>query len=227
MIDLGTLGGNDAVAGIINQSGQVAGTSYTNTSPNLTTGFPSQDPFFWERGEMVDVGNLGGTFAYANWMNERGQIVGLSTLAGDNVSHPFFWDRGKLTDIGTFGGTYGEAFSVNNAGEVVGYAYFAGDQLWDAFLWSKGKLTDLGNLGIRSRAVAINSSGQVVGQSKVAPGVFHGFLWEKGSGMMDLNDLIPPGKLKGQAESVHCARNVPVGMKQDAAERHGINRPFT
>jgi probable HAF family extracellular repeat protein len=193
MIDLGTLGGNDGVAGIINQSGQVAGTSYTNTTPNLTTGIPSQDPFFWERGEMVDVGNLGGTFAYANSMNERGQVVGLSTLAGDNVSHPFFWDHGKLTDIGTFGGTYGEAFAVNNAGQVVGKANFAGDQLWDAFLWNKGELTDLGNLGIRSYAVAINSSGQVVGQSKVAPGVFHGFLWEKGSGMMDLNDLIPPG----------------------------------
>jgi len=120
MKDLGTLGGNDAVAGIINQSGQVAGTSYTNTTPSPTIGIPSQDPFFWERGEMVDVGNLGGTFAYANWMNERGQVVGLSTLAGDNVAHPFFWDRGKLTDIGTFGGTYGEAFSVNNAGQVVG-----------------------------------------------------------------------------------------------------------
>lgn len=193
MKDLGTLGGNDAVAGIINQSGQVAGTSYTNTTPNLTTGFPSQDPFFWERGEMVDVGNLGGTFAYANWMNERGQVVGLSTLAGDNVAHPFLWDRGKLTDIGTFGGTYGEAFSVNNAGQVVGVANFAGDQLWDAFVWSKGELTDLGNLGITSRALAINSSGQVVGNSKVAPGTFHCFLWEKGSGMIDLNDLIPPG----------------------------------
>ena len=30
---------------------------------------------------MVDIGNLGGTFAYANYMNESGQVVGLSTLA--------------------------------------------------------------------------------------------------------------------------------------------------
>ena len=109
--DLGTLGGNDAVAGIINKAGQIAGTSYTNTIPNQTTGIPSQDPFFWERGKMVDVGNLGGTFAYANWMNERGQVVGLSTLAGDEVSHPFFWDR-ELTDRNFRGAMVGRSTTL-------------------------------------------------------------------------------------------------------------------
>jgi len=195
MHDLGTLGGNDAVAGIINEAGQIAGTSYTNTVPNPTTGIPSQDPFFWERGRMVDVGNLGGTFAYASYMNGSGQVVGLSTLAGDAVSHPFSWQRGRLTDLGTFGGSYGEAFSVNNAGDVVGRANLAGDQVHHAFLWSKGKLTDLGTLGAtgNSTAWAINSSGQVIGASIAPFGAVHAFLWEKGSGMVDLNDFIPPG----------------------------------
>ena len=40
---------------------------------------------------------------------------------------------------------------------------------------------------------AINSSGQVVGASTVSPGTVHAFLWEKGTGIVDLNDLIPPG----------------------------------
>jgi probable HAF family extracellular repeat protein len=191
--DLGTLGGNDAVAGMINQSGQIAGTSYTNTIPNPATGIPSQDPFFYDHGKMVDIGNLGGTFAYANYMNESGQVVGLSTLAGDAVSHPFSWERGRLTDIGTFGGGYGEAHSVNNAGDVVGVANLAGDQVHHAFLWSKGKLTDLGTLGGSSTAWAINSSGQVVGSSYVTSDTVHAVLWEKGTGIVDLNDFIPPG----------------------------------
>jgi probable HAF family extracellular repeat protein len=191
--DLGTLGGNDAQAVTINEVGQIAGVSYTNTIPNPTTGWPSQDPFFYDHGKMVDIGNLSGTFAYANYMNESGQVVGLSTLAGDTVSHPFSWQRGKLTDIGTFGGTYGEAKSVNNAGQVVGVANLAGNLFHDPFLWEKGALTDLGNLGRTGTAYAINSSGQVVGASTVTPGTVHAFLWEKGTGIVDLNDLIPPG----------------------------------
>jgi probable HAF family extracellular repeat protein len=191
--DLGTLGGNDAVAGIINEAGQVAGTSYTNTIPNPTTGIPSQDPFFWENGRMVDVGNLGGTFAYAEFMNNRGQVIGQSTLAGNTVTHPFFWDRGRLTDIGTFGGTYGEAHSINDAGEVVGLANLADDQSHHAFFWKRGVLTDLGTLGGNSNAWAINSSGQVVGAAVTMAGLVHAFLWERGSGMVDLNDFIAPG----------------------------------
>lgn len=192
--DLGTLGGNDAVATLINNSGQIAGTSYTNTIPNPTTGWPSQDPFFYDHGRMVDIGNLGGTFAYANYMNESGQVVGLSTLAGDAASHPFSWEGGKLTDIGTFGGSHGEAKSVNEVGQVVGVANLAGDQAHHAFLWSKGVLIDLGTLGgTNSTAWAINSSGQVVGVSSIASGGAHAFLWEKGTVMIDLNDLVPPG----------------------------------
>ena len=144
MQDLGTLGGNDAAAGLINDRGQVAGVSYSNTLPNATTGFPTEDPFFWQNGKMVDIGSLGGTFGYPVWMNSHGQVVGNSNLAGDASSHAFLWDRGALTDLGTLGGRYSGAQWINDLGEATGYGYLSGDQTFHSVLWKNGKATDLG-----------------------------------------------------------------------------------
>ena len=192
MRDLGTLGGPDTLAVFLNHSGQIAGLSYTNSIPNPTTGVPTVDPFFWERGRMIDIGTLGGVFGGPNRMNNRGQVVGQSNLAGDVNFHAFLWERGVLRDLGTLGGSTSQAISINDAGDVVGVADLPGDATHDAVLWKNRRMVDLGNLGETSFAHDINNSGQIVGASRLADGTtVDAFLWENGGPMVDLNDLIP------------------------------------
>jgi probable HAF family extracellular repeat protein len=197
--DLGTLGGPDACAAWINERGQITGASFTNAIVNPTTSLPTLDPFLWENGKMLDLGSLGGTIGLANVVNNRGQVAGLSGLAGDQTSHPFIWpgEDGKMQDLGTLGGSFGVANAINDAGEVVGGATTAGDAAIHAFIWKQGKITDLGSVpGYNCiEAFGINSRGQVIGQAEtqcmVTAGAF-AFLWENGH-MIDLNVFVPPG----------------------------------
>lgn len=196
MLDLGTLGGPDAVAEIINESGQITGYAYTNSTPNATTGLPTVDPFLWENGTMLDLGTLGGALGFSNDVNGRGQVVGQSDLAGDLVYHPFLWDHGVLTDLGTLGGDNGEATALNDAGQVLGSADLPGSQTHHAFLWEHGEMTDLGTVDGDpcSNEAAINSRGQIVGTTANCEGVsLHPFLWENGGPMVELQSLVVSG----------------------------------
>jgi probable HAF family extracellular repeat protein len=195
--DLGTLGGPDAVTNLVNERGQIAGNSYINSTPNQATGVPTQDPFFWEDGRMVDIGTFGGTVGSANGLNNRGQVVGGSNTAGDSGTDAFLWSKSEgMKDLGTLGGTNTDANWINDAGEVVGSSTTLNNQTAHAFLWRDGVMTDLGTPGSDpgSEALSINARGQVVGQSLDCCGnALHGFLWEHGGPIVDLNALVPPG----------------------------------
>jgi probable HAF family extracellular repeat protein len=121
---------------------------------------------------LVDLGTLGGHISYATAMNDRGAVVGGSTLADDFTFHGFLWRNGKMTDLGLF-----RPISINNKGQIVGTR----DDRNGAFLWRGGKLIDLGSLGgASSFPTAINDRGDVVGMSDTADGRSVPFLWSKG-----------------------------------------------
>jgi probable HAF family extracellular repeat protein len=160
----------------------------------------------WDRENGIkDLGSLGGTqLGSVNGLNERGQVVGATTIAGDQQLHAFLWDGEKLIDLTEppFGGdANGEAGWINEAGEVVGLgpvpAYCPAGSLvgpiQHAFLWRKGKIVDLGTLPGTSNSEGdfINSRSQIVGLSWTCDYAFTAFLWENGS-LADLNTLIPP-----------------------------------
>jgi probable HAF family extracellular repeat protein len=198
--DLGSLGtGTDALATLVNEHGQVAGAAFTNTIIDPNTGIPNQDPFFWQddgKG-MQDIGSFGGGLGFPNAINNRGQVVGQSNLAGDQSWHGFLWESGVLTDLPSLGGCCSGARWISESGDIVGYAY-DGDQFNLAVLWRDGKVHDvIGTVDGDACAVAqsINSAGQVVGLSDAACDgtVLHAFLWEDDGPPVDLDTLIAPG----------------------------------
>jgi probable HAF family extracellular repeat protein len=200
MQDLGTLGGTDAVAALVNERGQIVGESYTSSARSaycMNLGFAlSTGAFLWEHGTMNNLGSFGGTCTFATDLNNQGQVVGLSTTTGDQFQHAFLWNHGSLNGLpNTLGGNNGAAIALNNAGDVVGWASLPGDQDIHASLWQNDSMTDLGTVDGDpcSLGSSINATGQVIGVSVPACDFSQSraFLWEDGL-IVDLNTLIPP-----------------------------------
>lgn len=119
-------------------------------------------------------------------INERGHVVGTyRTTTGEY--RLALWHDGRLSEIGTPGGDiiYTGAYDtdhLNERDQIVGTSQpAAGGE--DAFLWQDGEMTDLATPGyVRSRAMAINEAGQVVGQAGPRGGSAeeHAVLWQDG-----------------------------------------------
>ena len=207
MVDLGTLGGTYSWGVALNTRGEMVGQSYVtgDVEVHATLWQPSgarcrQGPC--PKFTVTDLGTLGGTNSGAVAVNERGQVVGSSSMADGSV-HAFSWTKkGGMVDLGTVGGTNSAATLVNNSGQVAGSSDTA--QGGHAFSWTKnGGMVDLGTVGgTSSGPVAISDTGQVVGLSSTAgEAATHAFSWTKKGGMVDL------GTLEGGTDSYASAVN--------------------
>jgi probable HAF family extracellular repeat protein len=160
MIDIhsASLFPNGSTALGINNSGQVVGYGWINGADDHA--------FLYSGGRMIDLGTLGGNDSMALGINDAGQIVGHSSTAG-GVVHAFLYSNGVLTDLGMpSGATSSGAMAINRNGQIVGWIEINGSSA--AALYSGGVWTDLGTVPgatLGALAMAINNSGQIVGQA--------------------------------------------------------------
>lgn len=122
LIELGGAWDYNALASSVNAHGEIAG--YDEQSPDEGRGDGAYwiAPFRWsEREGFRILGSLGGDYGVANDLNDRGAVVGFSTLVpGVFAGAGFYWsERTGMVDLGAEAGME-RAYAVNNRGWVTG-----------------------------------------------------------------------------------------------------------
>jgi probable HAF family extracellular repeat protein len=215
MTDLGTLGGlNSQEQWPVNDDrGLIAGVAETSGTDPLGEDFCHFGTgliclgFLWQNGVMTPLPTLGGNNGQALGVNNYGQVVGYAENSTQDPTcippqvldiEAVIWEpkKGEIHQLFPLpGDTEAGAIGINDNGQAVGVSGVCsnGSLPIHAVLWQKdGKVKDLGNLGgvLNSFPWAVNSRGQVVGQSNLSGDTtVHAFLWTDDDGMQDLGTL--------------------------------------
>ncbi len=207
----------------VNSKGQATGASWDTGSTNSRA-------FLWDPKTKVmqDLGTP------AEWpksegdsINAKGQVAGQLMKPEPGGSHIFFWDpKSGMQDLGNLGGTNAWVAwhsGINDKGQLCGASETPPSNFFHAFFWDpKTKvMQDLGALpgGTWSYAYAINSKGQVVGESTSSSGQ-RAFLWDpKTKVMQDLGTL--PGGTWSHAYAINSKGQV-VGDSTSSSGQHAF-----
>jgi probable HAF family extracellular repeat protein len=144
VIDIGNIGANHWVTPMaINEHGDVVGFAST---PGSDPDNPIFHAFLWTKHDGIrDLGALPGDLSsQAFGINERGQIVGVST-GGPSGPRAFLWEKGVMMDLNTLKGAgytarLELAGDINDIGEITGRAFDPIANVRTAFLAIPGHI---------------------------------------------------------------------------------------
>ena len=192
--DLGTLGGNESLAGGINDSNWVVGCSQITTggtnafawSMAISNGVPGNP-------QMLDLGTLGGPVSEAFAINDSAQITGYSDVAArpSPQQHAFLYSAGSMRDIGAsltrLPNSFG--YTINAAGQVAGVAYDVAYTAPHAIFFDGTSVTELGTFGgMGATPLALNDRGVIAGYLTTTNLLDRAFVYQAGN-LTDLGTL--------------------------------------
>jgi probable HAF family extracellular repeat protein len=161
---------------------------------------------------------LGGTQNQAYAINDRGEIVGQSRVAGDASTHAFLYRQGQVFDLSPVNSgniVTGGPTGINNAGQIASGFIVGGVYVPVIFNSLAQTATTLGSLGgvnaggLSGVATAINNGDVAVGYAYLNALNRHAFVYREGvlsdigsfggySAALDIND---PGTIVGFASN--------------------------
>lgn len=144
-------------------------------------------PFYYDSiiGRLETLGTLGGAEAWANDINENGQVFGAAQVANGNALAFRYTSTGdNLVSLGTLEHyRNSEAWSANDRNTAVGWAYNSSSQLSGKrafYAPIRGGMVNMGTLNndVESIATGISNPGLIIGSSIRADSKSRAFMYD-------------------------------------------------